>query len=102
MIEPELGGWGGSPTSDGNPGQFSALHGETYNCPAEVAEARYGVTVDYLSFHDEDGGAGFHPLRVPPRVLVAGLVAGGAARVCGLTIASSPTTLRQAQDTAPG
>jgi N-methylhydantoinase B len=60
VIEPELGGWGGSPTSDGNSGQFSALHGETYNCPAEVAEARYGVTVDYLSFHDEDGGAGFH------------------------------------------
>ena len=60
VIEPELGGWGGSPRSDGNPGQFSALHGETYNCPAEVAEARYGVTVDYLSFHDEDGGAGLH------------------------------------------
>ncbi len=60
VIEPELGGWGGSPTADGNAGQFCALHGETYNCPAEVAEARYGVTVDYLSFHDEDGGAGFH------------------------------------------
>jgi N-methylhydantoinase B len=60
VIEPELGGWGGSPISDGNSGQFCALHGETYNCPAEVAEARYGVTVDYLSFHDEDGGAGFH------------------------------------------
>jgi N-methylhydantoinase B len=60
VIEPELGGWGGSPLSDGNSGQFSALHGETYNCPAEVAEARYGVTVDYLSFHDEDGGAGLH------------------------------------------
>jgi len=60
VIEPELGGWGGSPTSDGNSGQFSALHGETYNCPAEVAEARYGVTVDYLSFHDLDGGAGLH------------------------------------------
>lgn len=60
VIEPELGGWGGSPLADGNPGQFSALHGETYNCPAEVAEARYGVTVDYLSFHDEEGGAGFH------------------------------------------
>jgi len=60
VIEPELGGWGGSATSDGNSGQFSALHGETYNCPAEVAEARYGVTVDYLSFHDEEGGAGFH------------------------------------------
>jgi N-methylhydantoinase B len=60
VIEPELGGWGGSPTSDGNSGQFCALHGETYNCPAEVAEARYGVTVDYLSFHGEDGGAGLH------------------------------------------
>jgi N-methylhydantoinase B len=60
VIEPELGGWGGSPQSDGNSGQFSAFHGETYNCPAEVAEARYGVTVDYLSFHDQDGGAGFH------------------------------------------
>jgi N-methylhydantoinase B len=58
VIEPELGGWGGSARQDGNPGQFSALHGETFNCPAEVAEARYGVTVDYLSFHDEDGGAG--------------------------------------------
>jgi N-methylhydantoinase B len=60
VIEPEIGGWGGSPQSDGNSGQFCALHGETYNCPAEVAEARYGVTVDYLSFHDEEGGAGFH------------------------------------------
>jgi len=60
VIEPELGGWGGSLTGDGMPGQFSAFHGETYNCPAEVAEARYGVTVDYLSFHDDDGGAGLH------------------------------------------
>ncbi|MEN6298580.1 MAG: hydantoinase B/oxoprolinase family protein [Anaerolineaceae bacterium] len=60
VIEPELGGWGGSPLKDGNSGQFSALHGETFNCPAEIAEARYGVTVDYLSFHDEEGGAGYH------------------------------------------
>jgi N-methylhydantoinase B len=60
VIEPELGGWGGSIQADGNSGQFSTMHGETYNCPAEVAEARYGVTVDYLSFHDEDGGAGYH------------------------------------------
>jgi N-methylhydantoinase B len=58
VIEPELGGWGGSPIADGMPGQFCAFHGETYNCPAEVAEARYGVTVDYLSFHNEEGGEG--------------------------------------------
>jgi len=60
VIEPELGGWGGSANKDGNVGQFCGLHGETYNCPAEVAEARYGVTVDYLSLHTEDGGAGLH------------------------------------------
>lgn len=58
VVEPEIGGWGGSPTKDGEAGQFSALHGETYNCPAEIAESRYGVTVDYLSYHNEDGGAG--------------------------------------------
>jgi N-methylhydantoinase B len=58
VIEPELGGWGGSPVADGMSGQFCAFHGETYNCPAEVAEARYGVTVDYLSFHNEEGGEG--------------------------------------------
>ena len=60
VIEPELGGWGGSSKADGNPAVFSGLHGETYNCPAEVAEARYGVTVDYLSFHNEEGGEGKH------------------------------------------
>lgn len=58
VIEPEIGGWGGTPHRDGSPGQFSALHGDTYNCPAEIAEVRYGVTVDYLSFHDDEGGAG--------------------------------------------
>ena len=60
VIEPEIGGWGGSRLMDGAGGQFSPTHGETYNCPAEVAEVRYGVTVDYLGFHDEVGGAGFH------------------------------------------
>ena len=37
---------------------FSAIHGETYNCPAEVAEARYGLYVDRLSLSEEPGGAG--------------------------------------------
>jgi N-methylhydantoinase B len=60
VVEPEMGGWGGSVRRDGNAGQFCGLHGETYNCPAEVAEARYGVTVDHLGFHSEDGGAGLH------------------------------------------
>jgi N-methylhydantoinase B len=58
IIEPEVGGWGGSPEADGNNAMFSAIHGETYNCPAEVAEARYGLYVDRLSLSEESGGAG--------------------------------------------
>jgi N-methylhydantoinase B len=58
IIEPEIGGWGASSRRDGASGQYSAVHGDTYNCPAEVAEARYGVVVEHLSFHDEPGGAG--------------------------------------------
>jgi N-methylhydantoinase B len=58
IIEPEVGGWGGSTEADGNNAMFSAIHGETYNCPAEVAEARYGLYVDCLALSDESGGAG--------------------------------------------
>jgi N-methylhydantoinase B len=58
IIEPEVGGWGASAQSDGNNAMFSAIHGETYNCPAEVAEARYGLYVDRLSLSEESGGAG--------------------------------------------
>lgn len=60
VIEPEIGGWGGSATADGNPAMFSGFHGETYNCPAEISEARNGVIVDRLAFHDEPGGEGRH------------------------------------------
>ena len=58
IIEPEAGGWGGSALSDGNSAMFSAVHGETFNCPAEVAEARYGLYVDRLALSDDDAGAG--------------------------------------------
>ena len=46
IVEPQVGGWGGSANADGNSAQFSAVHGETFNCPAEVAEARYGLVVE--------------------------------------------------------
>lgn len=58
IIEPEVGGWGGARGADGNNAMFSAIHGETYNCPAEVAEARYGLYVDRLALNGESGGAG--------------------------------------------
>ena len=39
---------------------FSGFHGDTFNCPAEVAEARYGLYVDRLALNDEPGGEGEH------------------------------------------
>jgi N-methylhydantoinase B len=60
IVEPQLGGWGGSASGDGNSALFSGFHGETYNCPAEVAETRYGLYVDRLALNDAPGGEGAH------------------------------------------
>jgi N-methylhydantoinase B len=60
IIEPELGGWGGSCSADGNPAIFSGFHGETFNCPAEINEARNGLYVDRMSLNEEEGGEGKH------------------------------------------
>ncbi len=58
IIEPQLGGWGASCRADGTSAMFSGFHGETYNCPAEVAETRYGLWVDRLALNPEPGGEG--------------------------------------------
>jgi N-methylhydantoinase B len=58
IIEPEIGGWGAMKGRDGNSAIFSGFHGETFNCPAEVAEARYGLTVDQFALNPEEGGEG--------------------------------------------
>ena len=60
IVEPQLGGWGGSAARDGNTAVFSGFHGDTFNCPAEVAEARYGLYVDRLALNEEPGGEGRH------------------------------------------
>src|SRR5262249_30988379 len=60
IVEPQVGGWGGSPTRDGNSAVFSGFHGDTFNCPVEVAEARYGLYVDRLALDDVEGGEGEH------------------------------------------
>jgi N-methylhydantoinase B len=60
IVEPQVGGWGGSPSRDGNSAVFSGFHGDTFNCPAEVAEARYGLYVERLALDDVDGGEGEH------------------------------------------
>jgi N-methylhydantoinase B len=60
IVEPQVGGWGGSLSRDGNSAMFSGFHGDTFNCPAEVAEARYGLYVEQLRLNDEPGGEGQH------------------------------------------
>jgi N-methylhydantoinase B len=60
IVEPQVGGWGGSVLDDGNSAMFSGFHGDTFNCPAEVAEARYGLYVERLALNDEEGGEGEH------------------------------------------
>jgi N-methylhydantoinase B len=58
IVEPQIGGWGAYEGGDGNSGIFSGFHGETYNCPVEVAETRYGLYVDQLKLNDAPGGEG--------------------------------------------
>ena len=58
IIEPQIGGWGGMHGRDGNTAMFSGFHGDTFNCPAEVAEARYGVYVDQATLNPQEGGEG--------------------------------------------
>lgn len=60
MVEPQMGGWGATATRDGVNAQFSSGHGETFNCPVEIAEARYGLNYRQLSLNDEPGGEGRH------------------------------------------
>jgi N-methylhydantoinase B len=58
IVEPQVGGWGGAAHQDGNSAMFSGFHGDTFNCPAEVAEARYGLYVDRLELNGAPGGEG--------------------------------------------
>jgi N-methylhydantoinase B len=58
IIEPQLGGWGASRTGDGNSAIFCGFHGETYNCPAEINEARNGLIIDRMELNLEPGGEG--------------------------------------------
>jgi N-methylhydantoinase B len=58
IVEPQLGGWGASSSADGSTALFSVFHGETFNCPAEISEARNGLVVDRITLNDAGGGAG--------------------------------------------
>lgn len=89
LVEPEIGGWGGEGGRDGNNAMYSGLHGETYNCPVEVCEARYGLYVDRMELNDEPGGHGQHRggrgIRVDYRVR-----SDGTFLTCGYTRSKVP------------
>ena len=58
IIEPQIGGWGAWEGHGGNPCIFSGFHGETYNTPAEISEARNGLYVDKMALNTQPGGEG--------------------------------------------
>lgn len=58
IIEPQTGGWGAWNGHDGSGCTFSGFHGETYNTPAEISEARNGLIVDRMELNTEPGGEG--------------------------------------------
>ena len=58
IIEPQIGGWGAWEGRDGNPCIFSGFHGETYNTPAEISEARNGLYIDKMALNTAPGGEG--------------------------------------------
>ena len=67
MVEPQMGGWGATPERAGQNAMFSTNHGDTFNCPVEIAEARYGFEVvnKTLEFGSDiegawQGGAGVY------------------------------------------
>jgi len=61
----QMGGWGATSTRAGQNAMFSTNHGDTFNCPVEIAEARYGFEVVEKSLlfgpvktDEHQGGAG--------------------------------------------
>ncbi|WP_198174383.1 hydantoinase B/oxoprolinase family protein [Mesorhizobium xinjiangense] len=60
MVEPQMGGWGATAERDGLDAMYSASHGETFNCPVEICEARYGIDVTYKRLNEAEEGRGRH------------------------------------------
>ncbi|MDI3269240.1 MAG: hydantoinase B/oxoprolinase family protein [Bacillota bacterium] len=58
LVEPQAGGWGASRDLDGVHALVPVGDGDTYNIPAEVVEARYGLEVLELALDLRPGGAG--------------------------------------------
>lgn len=60
MVEPQMGGWGATAARDGLDAMYSTSHGDTFNCPVEICEARYGLDVAYRRLSESSEGRGLH------------------------------------------
>ncbi|MEM8729399.1 MAG: hydantoinase B/oxoprolinase family protein [Pseudomonadota bacterium] len=60
MVEPQMGGWGATCDRPGTGPLFSSSHGDTFNCPVEIAEARYGLEVVEKRLNPAKPQAGAH------------------------------------------
>ena len=60
MVEPQMGGWGATRSRDGLDAMYSTNHGDTFNCPVEICEARYGIDVGYKRLNETAEGGGQH------------------------------------------
>lgn len=60
MVEPQMGGWGATKTRDGLSAMYSASHGDTFNCPAEICEARYGIEVMHKKLNEGIDSSSLH------------------------------------------
>ncbi len=51
MVDPQMGGWGATAERPGMNAMYSTSHGDTFNCPVEIAEARYGFNIHEKSLN---------------------------------------------------
>ncbi|MDE0114012.1 MAG: hydantoinase B/oxoprolinase family protein, partial [Albidovulum sp.] len=60
LVEPQMGGWGATSKRDGLNCMYTSNHGDTFNCPIEICEARYGIDVGWKRMNSDDAGDGLH------------------------------------------
>lgn len=83
MVEPQMGGWGATCERDGVDCMYSSGHGETFNCPVEICEARYGLTVGWKCLGERRGDGqqvGGRGLSLSYRLRSSAILAAGYSR----------------------
>ena len=84
MVEPQMGGWGATSKRAGMSAMFSTSHGDTFNCPVEICEARYGLNVVQKALADRpefrDGFSGGHGILLEYEIRADAVLSAGYTR----------------------